>query len=341
MSREDMLQALGNVPFAFIDPQSEWEDMGFTERPIWVNAKGYGYIMCDEPCSTLIVDGVPFEKWQIILSKISNGTLQKEDIKDTSVSDLFEEVTHGYFDDDEDSICDVLSGLVQLPWKPIDHIYGVETFDGWEFFSTEEAFKKAYERDWAEVLWEDLDDSLLIEWIDRLSVESDPDLAAWSLKYTLAEECNDSGAYEIIETGEYKNYWTAHNTRDFSFCSSTVVYEGKQKRYVTLTATGDNKRDKPQTVLKIVSTRKDVVGSFVIAGADIDGISDSSNIDLGKWETVKNHLYLQLINLIVKIAGNDPYARSLPLFYGIKEALNTAVLDDLIKDYENRSTCNE
>ena len=102
MTRTDMLKALSCVPFVLIDPLSEWEDIGFTERPIWVNSKGYGYIMCDEPCSSCEVDGVPLEKWKTIHQKLADGSLQLEDIEGTSLSDLLEEITHGYFDKDED-----------------------------------------------------------------------------------------------------------------------------------------------------------------------------------------------------------------------------------------------
>lgn len=43
MKRKAMLALLADLPFAMIWPDS-WEDIGFTEREIWVNGKGYGYI---------------------------------------------------------------------------------------------------------------------------------------------------------------------------------------------------------------------------------------------------------------------------------------------------------
>ena len=48
MTREKMLEILGNLPFMYIDPEGGWKDVGFTEREIWINSKGYGYVMCDE-----------------------------------------------------------------------------------------------------------------------------------------------------------------------------------------------------------------------------------------------------------------------------------------------------
>ena len=168
MTRIEMLQALSCVPFALIDPSSEWKDIGFTERPIWVNSKGFGYIMCDEPCSTYEIEGVPLEKWKTIQFKLAEGSLRLEDIEGTSLAELFEEITHGYFDEDKENICAIIGGLAQLPIEQIARIYGIETFDGWQFFSTEEAFKNAYERDWCDYAWDELTDELLAEWIDRL-----------------------------------------------------------------------------------------------------------------------------------------------------------------------------
>lgn len=171
MTREYLLNTLNRTPFALIDPRSEWDDVGFTERPIWVNSKGYGYIMCDEPCSSVEVEGVPLEKWRIIRSKLAAQTLHMEDISGTSLVELFEEITHGYFDEDEDDLCEILEGLAQLPIEQITRIYGIETFDGWQFFSTEEAFNQAYERDWCDYTWDELNDELLVEWVDRLIAE--------------------------------------------------------------------------------------------------------------------------------------------------------------------------
>ena len=181
-----MLKALEKLPFALIWP-GNWEDIGFTERPIWVNAKGYGYIMCDEPCSSLNVEGLPLAKWFEIRSKLVEGSLQVSDIEGTSLEELLNEVTHGFFDEDDD-LCEALKGLSLLPDEKIDQIWGVETFDGWEFFSTEESFKKAYERDWADERWENLPDDILSEWIDRLCEEEDTALIKWSSRMGLEKK---------------------------------------------------------------------------------------------------------------------------------------------------------
>ena len=286
MTRAEMLHALSCVPFALIDPLSEWEDIGFTERPIWVNSKGYGYIMCDEPCSSCEVDGVPLGKWKTIHQKLANGSLQLADLEGTSLSGLLEEITYGYFDEDEDDLCDILRGLVELPSDQLERIYGVQTDDGWRFFSTQEEFNRAYERDWANVTWEDLDDEMLIEWLDRLSTEPDPRLESWSSNHCPTIDDEDSTDHEIHETGKYDGYWTANNTKEFVFCTSTTVYEGKKKRYASLMAVNNSRTSVPQTVFKVTTTRHDVITSFVIAGSN-NICQLSSDDELGKWCVIK------------------------------------------------------
>lgn len=337
MTRADMLKALSCVPFTLIDPLSEWEDVGFTERPIWVNSKGYGYIMCDEPCSSCEVDGVPLKKWETIHQKLADGSLQLEDLEGTSLPGLLEEITYGCFDEDEDDLCEVLSGLVELPSEQLERIYGVQSDDGWQFFSTQEEFTRAYERDWADVTWEELDEEILLEWLDRLSTEPDPRLERWASNHCPKIVDEDSTEDVIIETEKYDGYWTAHNTKEFVFCASTTVYEGKKKRYASLMAINNSRTNVPQTVFKVTSTRHDVIASYIIAGCTEDGCHISSDDELGKWCVVKNKLYQRLLNTVVTIAGKDPYARSLELFLSIKQALDSNLLDSLIKEYENKS----
>ena len=171
MTREDMLQKLYTVPFILIDPAREWEDIGFTERDIWVNAKGYGWISCDEPTTWCEVRCPESEKWVYIREKLSTADLSVEDIKGTDLLDLLKEITYGDFDEDCDNPCDYLKDLLSLPAEGLQWIYAMDTFDGWQFFATEEDFKKAYERDWCDVSWDELSDEMLLEWIDRLTDE--------------------------------------------------------------------------------------------------------------------------------------------------------------------------
>ena len=335
MTRTEMLQILSCVPFTLIDPPSEWEDIGFTERPIWVNSKGYGYIMCDEPCSTCEANGVPLEKWKTIHSKLEDRTLLLTDIEGTPLVELLDEITKGCFSEHDDELSDVLSGLTALPVDKIDCIFGLETHDGWQFFSDEETFNKAFERDWCDFSWDELSDEMMEEWLDRLSDETDPNLISWAKKHHLPPE-NDSEAHELVETEEYKHFWTAHNTKEFKFWCTTIVYEGKNKRFISLAAINDSKTNKPQTIFRITSTNQDVIGSFIVAGCVNNGGAIASDDELGKWCTIKNKMFPQLLDLVATVAGKDPYARSLELFLGIKEALGTNLLDQLIEEYKQK-----
>lgn len=168
MTRDEMIQKLASVSFCLIDPSSDWKDIGFTEREIWVNAKGYGYIMCDEPTAWCEIEGVPLDKWHDIRNKLSCRNLQVEDIEGTSLLELLDKITYGSFCKDFDNPSDYLTGLLDLPAEELKCIFGLDTFGGWQFFATKEAFNKACERDWCDCAWNELSDEMLFVWINRL-----------------------------------------------------------------------------------------------------------------------------------------------------------------------------
>lgn len=341
MTREKMLEILSDLPFAMIWPGS-WDDIGFTEREIWVNNQGYGYIMCDEPTGRWDGPGLTETEWASIQTKLEDENISYTDIIGTSIADLLSSFGYeeGDLDEDEEYLFDLLKGLLTLERGPCGHLYAIQTDDGPMFFDSEEAFNKAYERDWADESWDDMSDDLLAEWIDRLSIEDDIALVHWSQKHNLPEEEADDGSLDVRETGEYKGYWTAYNSKAFTFCCSTVVYEGKKKRYVSLIATGENRStnnttSKSMTVFQVISTRNETICRFVISG-DIENSEPlSSDEELGKWAIVKNHMYPRLIDSIMRVVGKDFQARSLDLYYSIKKALDTTVLDQLIESAEN------
>lgn len=177
MTRSEMLEKLETVNFEFIDPPSAWEDIGFTERPIWVNSKGYGYVMCDEHIECGECEEISEEKWKTIKEKINECALTIADIENTS---LFDMVNDWLFDslldyrdteEEPDEISAFFEGLKYLPNEAPKHLWWLEEPDGGYqpmFFCTEEAFNKAYERDWCDYSWAGLDDNMLEEWIKRL-----------------------------------------------------------------------------------------------------------------------------------------------------------------------------
>ena len=83
MTRNEMLDILHNTQFEYIDSDGQWEDIGYTERPIWVNSKGYGYVLCDEPIESGECEEIPREKWSSIKRKLNQRALTIADIEDT------------------------------------------------------------------------------------------------------------------------------------------------------------------------------------------------------------------------------------------------------------------
>ena len=58
MTRDEMLNKLHALKFCIFWP-GDWEDLGYTERPIWASSVGYGYYACDEPCLFKKIENVP------------------------------------------------------------------------------------------------------------------------------------------------------------------------------------------------------------------------------------------------------------------------------------------
>ena len=169
MNREELLNWLHSLTFNYIDPSSDWEDIGYTERPIWINSKGYGFLACDDPSEVYWEgEGVPQEKWAYIRGRLSRGELIFSDIKETSLIELLGEISWESFDL-EDNVNECLEGLISLPEKQLNHIYAMNTWNGWHFFATEEEFKRSYERDWCDITWDELPDDELLEWYRRLT----------------------------------------------------------------------------------------------------------------------------------------------------------------------------
>lgn len=339
MTREEMLDALRILPFALIWP-GNWDDVGFTEREIWVNNEGFGYIMCDEPTQTWEGPGIGADRWKQIKEKIQNQTLVYEDIEGSSIEDMLNAIHLDYCDfEDQEQLCSDLSDLALCDY-PKSYFYAMATIDGTEYFDSEAQFKSAFERDWADESWESMDDELLSEWIDRLCVEDDPALVKWAQGLVLEPDiCEDDFSAEIKETEERDGFWTANNTKYFRFRKSTIVYEGKKKRFVQLTAEGKEEvvlsSTSPgyaaRTIFDVISTRNNVVVHYVVAGMPEDDTGITCDSDLGKWLPVKEKLYQDLLEMVKRVVGNDCMAKSLDLYYGLKDALDTNVLDDLIQ----------
>ncbi len=162
MMREEMLQKLGTLLYTEIWPDDSWEDIGFTESRIWVNSKGYGYFMCDENNIYYEAKVMPEDKWFMIREKLGNGILTNADIEGTSLTKLY------FCQDKSDAeLYEVLRGLLTLP-EHLSIYYCAEKDGEILFFPSAKEFWHSFERDWCDVKWEELDDTLLSTWISRL-----------------------------------------------------------------------------------------------------------------------------------------------------------------------------
>lgn len=185
MTREKMLEMLADLPFAMIWPES-WDDVGFTEREIWVNCKDYGYVMCDEPSAVWEGQGLSAQEWEVIAPKILDKSLTYQDIKGTVLEVLLDSL--GYecncVGSDFAGVIDNLEGLLDLS-DPCGYLYAMATFDVPQYFDKKADFKAAFERDWADEKWEDMSDDLIAEWINRLCTNYYDEFADWIQKHGL------------------------------------------------------------------------------------------------------------------------------------------------------------
>lgn len=160
MTREKMLNKLGEIDYLELWPSDDWSDIGFTERRIWLNRSGYGYIACDEPDVYYKISKVPAHKWHMIRDKLARKQLTIDDIQGTSLSKL----DYAFSDDlNED-----LKGLLLLPETMDEYFFCAVTLDGNIFYNTEAEILEDIKRDECDVFWTDLLDSELEKWVNRL-----------------------------------------------------------------------------------------------------------------------------------------------------------------------------
>lgn len=173
MDRIEMLDKLSRLRFCIFWPPAEWRDIGFTERPIWVNSQGYGYIGEDdysEPCSCMQIEGIPQKQILELKKKMDDGSITYRDIERTSLVRL----NDCYMRDEEVFLEQLLRNhLNSLPDNYVDRLYCEITWDGWIFFDSEENLI-AYNEDefcsdaYFGERWDSMDDSLLSTWYNRI-----------------------------------------------------------------------------------------------------------------------------------------------------------------------------
>ncbi len=162
MTREEMLKELSKIDYLELWPSDDWDDVGFTERRIWLNNSGYGYIACDEPDIYYKITRLPDQKWRMIREKIIARRLEHEDIQETVLSKLDLNMSEDLNED--------LKGLLLLPDSIGEYFYCAVMFDENLFFNTEMELLESIKRTDCDVYWSDLSDDELQEWVNRLEL---------------------------------------------------------------------------------------------------------------------------------------------------------------------------
>lgn len=165
MTTSEMLQQLRRLRYCVLWP-GNWKDIGFTERPIWVNNEGYGYYMDDEPCDFLHITGLTEDFINRIRETLKNGGLVLDDIKGSPL-----ELPSFAWDKtvDEDSLERFLDALSNSPLCGADNLFCGAHYDGWSFFESEEDLIEEFEKyyDYGGK-WEEMSEGQLLVWYERL-----------------------------------------------------------------------------------------------------------------------------------------------------------------------------
>lgn len=166
MTRKEMLEYLDQVSFNVLWPDDSWDDLGFTESPIWIDNKGYGYYSCDEPNLYYKASCIPNDKWKQIRQKLAEGSLSLDDVKGTSLANMY------FFEWlDEPGFCERFSSLLELPETLANDFYLAEVCaDEVGTFATVEEMAAAIHEvhDNYFKKWKELSDDMLGVWVERI-----------------------------------------------------------------------------------------------------------------------------------------------------------------------------
>lgn len=159
-----MLLLLKHIHFNVLWPEHSWEDIGFSESPIWIDGLGYGYYSCDQPNIYYKAARIPNGKWKQIRQKLADRTLMPEDLADTSLSKMY------FCENTEEFSCDYILSLLALPEIMEDYYYCADGYGEARFFRTKEDMAIAIRNECGnhETLWKELPDERLKIWVERL-----------------------------------------------------------------------------------------------------------------------------------------------------------------------------
>lgn len=163
MRRNEILAKLRSLRFCVFWPEN-WDDIVFTERPIWINSLGFGYYSDDEPCNYVVIKNISNRDIRDLKHKINSHEISIEEIKHTPFS-----AVNTYADDAY--LKDVIQDFLSLPDNVNSCVYCGEDFDGWHFFSSEEELIEAFDKKdnfGGGESWEEMNDEMLSLWYDRI-----------------------------------------------------------------------------------------------------------------------------------------------------------------------------
>ncbi len=172
MTRDEMLNKLHALKFCIFWPDN-WENIGFTERPLWVSSAGYGYYACDEPCRFEKVENIPNDVVRDIKKLVEIGDKYDCDVE-AMVSKIIKKSDLGsiFSTLEIDEIGLQLQFITSIPDLDEKIWFCGEAYDKWIFCKTEQELIDCFEKDnndgYFGESWDDLSDQLLTEWIDRL-----------------------------------------------------------------------------------------------------------------------------------------------------------------------------
>ena len=172
MTREEMLNKLHKLRFCIIWP-SNWEDIGFTERPIWVSPAGYGYYACDEPCRFEKVEDIPNDVVEDVKKVVKIGDKYNCDVENLT-SEIIEnsDLKSVFADLEIDEIECQLQFIASIPSSDEKTWFCGEGYDGWVICKTEQELIDCFEKSSSDYnfgeSWDDLSDQILAVWIERL-----------------------------------------------------------------------------------------------------------------------------------------------------------------------------
>lgn len=173
-ARNEILSKFALLRYCVLWPDENWDDIGFTERPIWINSSGFGYYLCDEPCAFVEIGHISDTQINNLKNKIECNQLSFDEFIKTPLNAI---VSSGFLNNDDYDVS-AFTAFLDLPDHIVGSVFCGETVEGWRFFSSEIEMINEFDKGDAfngGEYWSDLGDEQLLVWHSRI-FEEQPDL---------------------------------------------------------------------------------------------------------------------------------------------------------------------